>query len=334
MDVYHNDNDINYVSRFNSECIISSKVPSPFFSIIIPAYKRDEILKQTIDSALDQNTNIDYEIVIVDDYPQSRSYDNVIKYIDSNKLSYYINEINIGQYNNINKCIQLARGKYVVLLLDDDILAPDFLYVVYKAILSFNYPGILGVNYKTFNDTISFINNDKEIYYRNVTKKSFFFGRYINVTGMTFKRSVAVEIGGFKRKYYPIQDSVFIYNVICNYKCVYIDNVLAGYRIGLNLSLRDDVMIKTVLYMNECRKSIADNEKFAKLWMILFGREYLALYVEGANNKWNKNINVEDILEEAGYSNKINVLKYKLMKIALKCINYSDRIINRKRKIK
>lgn len=334
MDVYSNDNDIDSVNAFNSQCIISSKISSPFFSVLIPTYKRNEPLRQAIESFLNQNTDLNYEIVVVDDYPQSKVYENFIKDFRSDKISYYINEDNIGQCNNFNKSIQLSRGEYLVMLTDDDVVSPDFLSTVYKVILNLNYPAMIGVNYKTFTDSVSFAEAKPDIYYRNVTKRSFFFGRYINITGMTFKKSVADKIGGFKKKYDPIHDSVFIYNVVCNFNCVYIDNVLAGYRIGINLSLRDDVMEKIVLLMDECRKSIADHERFAERWMKLFGSEYFIQYVNGAALTWNKKMNIDELIKETGYDRNVSKVRYKIMKVVLRLEKILDRLVNRKIKLK
>lgn len=51
-----------------------------------------------------------------------------------NKLSFYRNHKNIGLFGNFNRCIELANGKWVCLLHDDDVLLPNYLKEMQKTI--------------------------------------------------------------------------------------------------------------------------------------------------------------------------------------------------------
>ena len=48
-------------------------------------------------------------------------------FVNTGKLRYYKNVQNIGLFGNWNRCFQLACGKWVVLLHDDDLIFDDFL---------------------------------------------------------------------------------------------------------------------------------------------------------------------------------------------------------------
>ena len=97
------------------------------FSITIPAYK-SSYLKEAIDSCLAQ-TYHDFELVIVNDhYPED--IDSIINQFDDTRIRYYVNEKNCGALNvvdNWNRCLEYAKGDYVICMGDDDRLLPNCL---------------------------------------------------------------------------------------------------------------------------------------------------------------------------------------------------------------
>ena len=58
---------------------------------------------------------------------------------------------------NWNRGIELARGKYIAMIHDDDMLSPYFMNAIEKAISDNSNPGIIGVDSINFNS--SFINH-------------------------------------------------------------------------------------------------------------------------------------------------------------------------------
>lgn len=100
-------------------------IPS-LVSIAIPAYKRT-YLAEAIHSALSQ-TYSNIELLIVDDDSPNNLKPIVESFHDS-RIKYYRNESNLGSLNvvkNWNRCLELAKGEFFVLLCDDDVLEPDF----------------------------------------------------------------------------------------------------------------------------------------------------------------------------------------------------------------
>lgn len=92
-------------------------------SICIPNYNNGRYLDACIRSALDQKYK-DVEIVFVDDGSADDSLEIAQKY--SKRVRVFKNEFNLGQPQNTNRCIELSRGEYVVILHSDDMLLPDF----------------------------------------------------------------------------------------------------------------------------------------------------------------------------------------------------------------
>jgi glycosyltransferase involved in cell wall biosynthesis len=99
---------------------------NPLISICIPTYQRADLLVYAIESCLKQ-TYRNIEIIISDDSPDNCSEKAVLKWIESNKVRYYKNSPALKQAGNVNQLFDLAQGKYLVLLHDDDLLLPDTL---------------------------------------------------------------------------------------------------------------------------------------------------------------------------------------------------------------
>jgi len=93
---------------------------SPSVSTIISTYNRDKYLKRAIDSILNQ-TFKDLEIIVVDDSTDDRIA-NIVSEFSKNdsRLVYVKNESRLGFIKSLNKGIEIAKGKYIARLDDDD----------------------------------------------------------------------------------------------------------------------------------------------------------------------------------------------------------------------
>lgn len=101
---------------------------NPLVSVVIPTYKRSDMLINAIESAKNQ-TYKNIEIIIVDDNDKDSEYrketkSKLEKYIESNEIRYIENEKNIGGSLTRNKGVKEARGKYIAFLDDDDVFMP------------------------------------------------------------------------------------------------------------------------------------------------------------------------------------------------------------------
>lgn len=101
---------------------------SPFFSVVIPTFRRPELLKAALQSTLRQ-TYADFEVVISnDDAAGSDSWKHVESVVDSDsRVRVVFNSANRGQAGNTNNGIRHARGQWIKLLHDDDLLHPSCL---------------------------------------------------------------------------------------------------------------------------------------------------------------------------------------------------------------
>lgn len=97
---------------------------------MIPTFRRPDLLRQSIRSALAQDSDVRFEVVVVDndsDAAGANAIDALVRSFADTRLRLYRNSHNLGMFGNWNRCIELARGAWLSILNDDDLLHSDFL---------------------------------------------------------------------------------------------------------------------------------------------------------------------------------------------------------------
>lgn len=93
------------------------------------AYNRENYIGQAIESVI-ASTCEDFELIIVDDGSTDSTVKIAKKYEAADKrIKLFINEKNLGDYENRNKAASLAQGKYLKYLDSDDMIYPHGLAV-------------------------------------------------------------------------------------------------------------------------------------------------------------------------------------------------------------
>ncbi|MEO9964636.1 MAG: glycosyltransferase family 2 protein [Reichenbachiella sp.] len=96
-------------------------------SVIISTYNRPKLLKNAVQSALDQNLE-DMEIIIVNDFSDPKYRSQLQEVVGlSSKIQLIDNHENFGVSCSRNKGLDLAKGEFVLFLDDDDVLLPNIL---------------------------------------------------------------------------------------------------------------------------------------------------------------------------------------------------------------
>lgn len=104
----------------------------PFFSLIIPVYNRPEEMQELLESATLQSLQ-DFELIIIEDGSGISSENIVNQYV--NKLSIkYVYKDNSGPSDSRNQGMNLANGKYFIILDSDVILPINYLKVIYESL--------------------------------------------------------------------------------------------------------------------------------------------------------------------------------------------------------
>ena len=94
---------------------------APSITVAIPTYNRLDLLKKTIHSVFAQEAPPD-EILVVDDASTEREVWEYLKGLERIRL--IRNKKNLGSFENINKCIRLAKSDYVIVVQSDDLIMP------------------------------------------------------------------------------------------------------------------------------------------------------------------------------------------------------------------
>src|SRR5690606_16712724 len=105
--------------------IMKKDEPSPLLSLCIPTHNRPRLLRRTLESIKASRPYL-IEAIVSDnsDNDDSRAIVEQVFASATFKWTYYKNDPQSGASDNANKCIELARGKYVYLIHDDDFLYP------------------------------------------------------------------------------------------------------------------------------------------------------------------------------------------------------------------
>lgn len=101
--------------------------PSPAVSVCVPTYNAAPFVAATVESVLAQ-TYTDFELIVVDDASTDDTAGLVGGYADR-RIRLLRNGHSLGLAGNWNRAVGEARGRYVKLLCQDDLLRPDCLAV-------------------------------------------------------------------------------------------------------------------------------------------------------------------------------------------------------------
>ena len=247
---------------------INNKSKELPLTIAIPTYKRPELLYHALCSAINQSHKDLYEIIVVDNCNKknyTEKVDNLISKLSKIKNIRLIrNQKNLGMFGNWNKCIKEAKGNYVTILNDDDLLNSNFVENFIKDIneekmIIYDYSIItnnkskkrLGDKFRTFTEKFDYKNKRKILFsnliFRNPSNGSL---------GVIFKRKNAISIDCYEEKYFPSADYYFNYKYIKKYGGIKSNKKLCKYRISVNESLNKKCLKDFVEKDYELRKII------------------------------------------------------------------------------
>ena len=95
-------------------------------SILIPVYNREQLISDTINSAMNQ-TYKNTEIIIIDNKSTDKTY-KIAKVFERKdaRIKVFQNKENIGPVRNWEKCVKYASGDFVKILFSDDLMKREF----------------------------------------------------------------------------------------------------------------------------------------------------------------------------------------------------------------
>lgn len=111
---------------------------NPVLSIIIPCYNVENYIEKCIDSIINCNFNLAYEIITINDGSQDKTLEKlnflVKKYSNENIVIY--DQKNQGISEARNQGIKLSKGEYIIFIDSDDWVSDNYLDILYNKILT------------------------------------------------------------------------------------------------------------------------------------------------------------------------------------------------------
>lgn len=277
-------------NSIKSECIYGGAEDKQVdLTIVIPTYKRKDLLHKTVNSILNQRKpeKLSYHVIIVSNDPEYDASDLSMD-VPYNLFSFYRNVENIGMVGNINRCAILAQGKYVAYIQDDDILLDNYLVTIEKLLYSGVLPNIdclipnryYYYDKKNKNSTFgrrAYSSEKKKKILRSIlsigAKKELiqrvtfqdcadtWYNCFAGgpTCGMLFRRNALIETEGFPEDYPYAFDFVFFIDFSVRHTVVLYDEFLSIYRMTESASNRTEVQMdfyRSDLYLLEKSKKL------------------------------------------------------------------------------
>lgn len=211
-------------------------------SIIMINYNTYDFAVDAINSIIKFTTSLAYEIILVDNASPDGSGEKLKKQFE-NKIVYVSASDNVGTSKGFNLGLEYAKGKYILWLNTDILIASNFIYQLYNFMENKPDCGICGGNVIDFNNnpahsysnqllSLRFIKQDlstirriirkifkKQISYEyNYTKKPRKVGVIIGAQ-MMIRKSIIDQVGGFDEDIFMYaEESEFTYRAVTKAK--------------------------------------------------------------------------------------------------------------------
>lgn len=219
----------------------------PDVSILMPVYNHPHFFKIALETALNQDYQGYYEIVVLDNNQEDDvdSINEFEKYViekNDSKILYYKNKKNIQGINSYNRLPQLARADYFTFLHDDDELTHNCLSVLMKVKRDKKLTNELIVPTMNIIDADSNIickarkSDPLFVLFKSYKMKMYdwFLKNYTNGCGTLHSKKSFMELGGYNSEYIPIADYAFYSLYVYKYGGIALGDTLFNYRIAEN----------------------------------------------------------------------------------------------------
>lgn len=203
--------------------------PAPLVTFGIPAYNRPAMLAETLTSIAEQTTFSDYEVVVCDDggLPETR---DVVASFPREKFSLHVNTPPLGAVSNWNRCIERARGHWVTILHEDDVLYPWFLELTVPRLRA----GLSALCTRTVQgETQPPLDRPPlQAKVRSYPPAYYMKSGITPFPGVLFPRELGCRLGGFDEAWGPLADYEYWYRLSCAGPVEVVQAIGAFYRVN------------------------------------------------------------------------------------------------------
>lgn len=223
----------------------------PLVSICIPTFNGAPFLALCLDSVLSQSLG-NAEVLVVDDQSTDDTWDIICRYRQAHpRLRAYRNQHNLGLVGNWNRCVELAQGRWIKFLFQDDLMEPNCLERMVEAGERTGRPLVAcrrdfifeGVStevvdeYEKFTTTISLdaaTRGREDLGPEDFCQAALHFGsaNFVGEPSSTLiRRDVFEGLGAFRGDIIQLCDLEFWLRVGVNFGMAYVPETLAHFRV-------------------------------------------------------------------------------------------------------
>jgi len=143
--------------------LVVRKSDNVLISFCLPSYNGEKYIRQALDSILNQYED-GIEVIVCDDNSQDETY-NILKLYEKHEcFSLYKNESNLGMDDNFDKVASLAKGEYLWLFGQDDVLLPGVISRIIKELKANSNTGVVYLNFSQHGDDLSDVISESQLH--------------------------------------------------------------------------------------------------------------------------------------------------------------------------
>lgn len=185
-------------------------------SVIVPTYKRPDLLKRCLNSICSQTFD-HYEVVVVDNDPGCSDVAGLVGSIGDARYK-YVHETTPGVSAARNKGVEKSSGNLILFVDDDDEIAADMLEKMYgfmsdkqQTDVSFSWTGVTKLFEK--NDSVTVEKKEFLVTEQDLENMSFIV-KIGTGCGLCIRKKDFLEVGGFDKTYKLSEDRDLLIKLI------------------------------------------------------------------------------------------------------------------------
>jgi len=211
----------------------------PFFTIAVTVYDRKEFLYECLTSIL-QQTFKNFEIIVGNDYTGEK-FSSEMFGINDSRIRFINHTQNIGEISNMNKLLEMSRGRYFTWLADDDMYTPTFLEMIRSALDKYDFPPCVFTSYMQ-GSTLPLQTDISNRKIQVLPGRDFlrrYLSRELKISGTlgVFDRQYIRQLGGIEQLgdgFSPYSDNLLAIKAAVHEKVIYINAPLVFFRLHDN----------------------------------------------------------------------------------------------------
>ena len=213
--------------------------PRPFWSVMIPTYNpRSNFLEETLTSVLQQDPGPDQmQIEVVDDGSNDDTASEVTRRVGAGRVMFHHESENQGLANSWNRCVERARGDWVHILHQDDIVLPGFYDLLRKgaeeshAVAIFCRHAIANSNghWLQLSELHRESAGQLDDWHAKITAQ-----QLIQCAAIAVRRTVYEQLGGFLPQLHYVPDWEMWQRIASQFPVCFEPSILACYRLHSN----------------------------------------------------------------------------------------------------